>query len=766
MSRKIEVQIVGDASSLQRAFGSASSSANSFGSSLGGKVASGLKTVGKLAGGAALAGIAGFAATVTMGAKSLIEHEKANAQLNAVLKSTKNAANTSTEAISEHAAAIENLSGIDDVAVKKGAAFLLTFKNITNQAGEGNDIFNQTVDIMTDMSVAMGQDMQTSALQLGKALNDPVRGMTALQRVGVTFTESQREAIKAMVESGDVMGAQKIILAELTSEFGGSAAALGDTFAGKVEILKAKFEGLAETVAQHVMPYADRFVTFLGSVLEADSAGEALSRFFGGLKSIGTDIYNAIKDAVSQIDWSGVWSTIKGFVSSLASKLGGLDWSAIGSTVMRVIGSVLGAIPWADAVGKTIEIGGKLLEAVVGAIKAVDWSEVGKTVLGVVGEAISAAFSAGADLGSDIGYDLGYKLGENIAKGLKAVIEFVASAADDVMSVVQKALEAGGKLPDWLGGGQFRDWAAEVAGAREDLKKWVDGLGKASDAASDFSGELNDSNAQMKLAQSFATEAARALAETKGSFSIASRGASELVENVGRLAGLKPPEIKALINDQEFLGKLAEMVAKIKEMPGSKEFRAQALVAEAQRLVEEFTGRVRAIPDKSTTNVSVPGARESKNRADEVHSAVAAIPNHSNTSITTSGVQTALNQIDSVIARLGGIPSSISTTVYTNYVDVHTGNNAGGTPYWRGGPTWVGERGPELITLPRGSAVHSAVESRAMMGATGGQPVRGGDTINIALPNYLGSRQEVERWLIQVLTRYKHRNGVGLASAG
>jgi hypothetical protein len=33
------------------------------------------------------------------------------------------------------------------------------------------------------------------------------------------------------------------------------------------------------------------------------------------------------------------------------------------------------------------------------------------------------------------------------------------------------------------------------------------------------------------------------------------------------------------------------------------------------------------------------------------------------------------------------------------------GGLAGGTDYWRGGPTWVGEKGPEIVNLPRGSQV-------------------------------------------------------------
>lgn len=53
------------------------------------------------------------------------------------------------------------------------------------------------------------------------------------------------------------------------------------------------------------------------------------------------------------------------------------------------------------------------------------------------------------------------------------------------------------------------------------------------------------------------------------------------------------------------------------------------------------------------------------------------------------------------------------------YYDLATGNyvNAAGTDYWRGGMTWVGENGPELVSLPRGSSIMSASESAGAMGA-------------------------------------------------
>lgn len=49
------------------------------------------------------------------------------------------------------------------------------------------------------------------------------------------------------------------------------------------------------------------------------------------------------------------------------------------------------------------------------------------------------------------------------------------------------------------------------------------------------------------------------------------------------------------------------------------------------------------------------------------------------------------------------------------------GQNARGTRNWRGGLSWVGEEGPEIVNLPRGSQVLSNQESMAMMGGGGRQ---------------------------------------------
>src|SRR5262245_12544368 len=214
-----------------------------------------LKTMGKVAvaaGGAAGLGI--LVATLHTGVQEMSDAAKVGAQTDAVLKSTGESAHVSAKHVADLAGSLLAKSGVDDEAIQSGENLLLTFTKIQNQAGKGNKIFDRATTTMLDMSVALGQDTKASAIQLGKALNDPIKGVTALQRVGVSFTESQKAQIKALVESGDTLGAQKLILRELNKEFGGSAKAAGKTLPGQINILRESFNNLAGELVQKLVP--------------------------------------------------------------------------------------------------------------------------------------------------------------------------------------------------------------------------------------------------------------------------------------------------------------------------------------------------------------------------------------------------------------------------------------------------------------------------------------------------------------------------------
>lgn len=217
-------------------------------------------------GGLIESGIRGIANELGSVVSEAMEAEETQAALAAVLKSTGGVAGVTAEMANDLATSLSQVTRYSDDAVLSGENLLLTFTGI------GKDIFPEATAVMLDMSTALGQDLKSSALQLGKALNDPIAGVSALQRVGVSFTEAQKDQIKAMVEAGDVMGAQKLILAELSREFGGAAEAAGATYAGKLDILKNKFGEIKETIGGLLIPVLAEGATWL-----SDRVGGALT---------------------------------------------------------------------------------------------------------------------------------------------------------------------------------------------------------------------------------------------------------------------------------------------------------------------------------------------------------------------------------------------------------------------------------------------------------------------------------------------------------
>lgn len=164
-------------------------------------------------------------ALTAMGAVSVNAAREAVAgqkQLDAVLKSTAGVAGVTKQAALDYANSLSRVTNFTDDNILSGENLLLTFTNI------GKDIFPQATETMLNMSAALGQDLKNSAVQLGKALQDPIEGVTALRRVGVNFNDAQQAMIKKLVESGRALDAQKMILKELQTEFGGAARAVAD----------------------------------------------------------------------------------------------------------------------------------------------------------------------------------------------------------------------------------------------------------------------------------------------------------------------------------------------------------------------------------------------------------------------------------------------------------------------------------------------------------------------------------------------------------
>ncbi len=270
--------------------------------------------------------------THVKGEDATYKHNKAIADTNETIKElqAKLASTTTTmeggyipktqmsrDALINLSKALQLTTTYSDETVLSAENLLLTFTNI------GKDIFPQATSTVLDMATALGEDTKSASIQLGKALQDPILGITALRRVGVNFNDAQKDVIKNLVETGKTAEAQKLILKELATEFGGSAAAAGQTFAGKLEIMKNQFNDLQETIGKGLVDALYPLVSLLYSISQNQNVinfvNNMVAAFTAFFTAIGTGKFDSLKKALDAMGASNLVGPLTMFVNILRS---------------------------------------------------------------------------------------------------------------------------------------------------------------------------------------------------------------------------------------------------------------------------------------------------------------------------------------------------------------------------------------------------------------------------------------------------------------
>lgn len=419
-------------------------------SSVGSKVAG----VAEVAAKATLAAGAAAVAFGVMSVKAYQDSANVQAQLNSVLTSTNHAAGIQIDTLNKQAQALQSVTRFSDEQVNAGQAMLLTFTNIRGE------VFNRTIPTLLDLSTAMHQDLQTSAIQVGKALNDPITGISSLHRIGVTFSDTQKQQIQNFVDTNNVAAAQGVILDELQKEFGGSAQAAGATFGGQLEILKNKLNDVQEQVGSVIVnaltPFIVKAADFLLKIdwtAVINNTIGALQRFWGTITTVYNTLANYLIPGISRLieivvrvaevvnAWIvpsllSLWSTIS---DRLLPQLRNL-WNTLepGLTrVLQVVAVVIGAAVvgalwiFINALNVAISIVGGLIRVI-------------NIIVGWFGNAGGAAINAGHAIGSAFSAAAGPI--NAIANAIRTVIDLAQSAINAVKSIPNPVSGAGNFL--------------------------------------------------------------------------------------------------------------------------------------------------------------------------------------------------------------------------------------------------------------------------------------------------------------------------------
>lgn len=423
------------------------------------------------------------------------EAQKVGALTNQVIKTTGGVAKVSAKHVGDLSTAISNKTGVDDESIQSAANLLLTFKNVRNELGKGNKVFDRATQAAADLSAAGFGDLSGTSKQLGKALNDPVKGITALGRAGVTFTDQQKKQIKTYVKSGRTLEAQKMILKEVESQVGGAA----ESQATAGDKLGVSFKNLQEQVGTALLPTFDKLANFLvktgipavaglGPVFR--KVGAFLKPGIEALKSFGDGGEAGKKLAQFKTTVSSAFGSLKSIFQSTVSIVTSL-WNTFGESLIASLSRALTSI-------MTIVRGG--LRIISGVFKLVaallkgDWSGVWealkqiasgalvllkgvilgglntiKTFFSLAGDAIGAVFGA---------IWTGIKAGT--VAGIKAVVDLVTELPGKILGAIgdlsELLLDAGRQLIQGLIDGvgekfeDLKDLLGDITSKIPDLK--------------------------------------------------------------------------------------------------------------------------------------------------------------------------------------------------------------------------------------------------------------------------------------------------------
>jgi len=290
------------------------------------------------------------------------------------------------------------------------------------------------------MSEMMGMDTVQAATMLGKALNDPVEGITALKRVGVQLTEAQEDQIASMVEMNDMAGAQAIILREINSQMGGVAEAAGDTLAGKLTIAKNRLLDFAETAGMAIIPhlenFADTVIEDIGTGIDdieaayetgglegvADLLLSSLETGLGDLAVwVENEIVTPVVDYLKEVDWGEVANTLEdllekfldvassglssvgvwlwdNIISPLVDYLGTVDWAGVASRLSDMLEKFLGvAASGLSSAG--VWLWDNIISPLVDYLGTVDWAGVASRLLEILDKLLGTAAAGLASIG-------------------------------------------------------------------------------------------------------------------------------------------------------------------------------------------------------------------------------------------------------------------------------------------------------------------------------------------------------------------------------
>jgi hypothetical protein len=260
-----------------------------------------------MAAGLAVAGAAAVAFGV-QSVRAFAEAEEAQNRLAFALEKFPALADTNVQALQRLNSALMMKTRFDDDAIASGQAVLAQF-GLTGRQLE------QLTPLLLDYAAATGEDMTTSAENLGRALLGQGR---ALRVLGIDFQDA-----------GSVAANFDQLVQDLSSSVGGFAERDAQTAAGQLQILQNRFGEVQEAVGEALLPALQRLIDWI------DGDGLAvLERFADWFAEDGVDAITGFVDVISQLAENGkLVPSIVGGITAIALAQVGLNAAMLANPV-------------------------------------------------------------------------------------------------------------------------------------------------------------------------------------------------------------------------------------------------------------------------------------------------------------------------------------------------------------------------------------------------------------------------------------------------
>jgi hypothetical protein len=183
--------------------------------------------------------VTALAGGLALAAKAAIADEQSTKLLETQLRATLGPNQALADSMADFVDQTQLASGVADDELRPALAGLVRF---TGDANKAQELLNLSVDA----SIATGKDLSAVSTAIGKAYDG---NFTALKKLGVPLDEN-------IIKTKDFKAAQEA----LTAQFGGAAAANANTYAGRLQILKIRFDEMVESIGYRVLPILGRLL--------------------------------------------------------------------------------------------------------------------------------------------------------------------------------------------------------------------------------------------------------------------------------------------------------------------------------------------------------------------------------------------------------------------------------------------------------------------------------------------------------------------------